>query len=146
MCLRPLAPAIHHRFASSLISCTRALTLGEAPSKRQAFLCFQIHHATNTTNELNPLRCCFWICCIAWRHHSMKLSASRPSLIGAIQTTLYSLFEHFGILKICSSEIYWQIPDLQLLRQLVLCLSLPFLWGRFFAIDISTVHAETYSI
>jgi len=32
------------------------------------------------------------------------------------------------------------------LRQLILCLSLSFLWGKFFTIDISTVHAEPYNI
>ena len=50
----PLAPAIHHNLALSLISCMMELKLDRDPPKTQQFLCFQIHHAT-TTNELKPL-------------------------------------------------------------------------------------------
>jgi hypothetical protein len=33
-----------------------ASRLGEKPLKRHPFICFQIHLAANTTNELKPMR------------------------------------------------------------------------------------------
>jgi len=49
MLSRPLALAIHHKRASFLMFCKIILRLGEAPSKTQPFLCFQIHQTTNST-------------------------------------------------------------------------------------------------
>ena len=111
-------PAIHRNFASSQISCMRSLTLGEVPipSKTQAFLCLQIHHATITTKELNPLRWCFSICCIAKQHHSIKLRKSGSGVCCCIRTkdkTEYqtSLEKTHNVNKCCTFSSSWPQSD-----------------------------------
>jgi hypothetical protein len=52
------APTIVHIRASSLAAIRAADTHGASPLKTQRFLCLQINHAPNTTNELKSFLCC----------------------------------------------------------------------------------------
>jgi hypothetical protein len=51
----PLAPAMDHIRASSFATRRAATTLGAAPLKTHAFLCFQITHTPNITRVLKSL-------------------------------------------------------------------------------------------
>ena len=95
------------------LSCTKALGLGEAPSKTHLFLGFQIHQATNTTKELDLFWCCLSQCCRTWHHQIIKLESVGPAVYAACQlkirlrTTLFlkTLFYSFTILQILSAYV-----------------------------------------
>jgi hypothetical protein len=72
---RPLAPAMHHKAASLLMSRMILGTEGEILSKTQALWCFHRYHNVRDMSELRPSHICLGTILSAACHHSWKFCA-----------------------------------------------------------------------